>query len=40
LPDGLSDALIRKIAIDNPLAAFPRLASADAGQRSKQEIVQ
>jgi predicted TIM-barrel fold metal-dependent hydrolase len=37
LPDGLSDDLIRKIAIDNPLAAFPRLASAHVGQK---EIVQ
>jgi predicted TIM-barrel fold metal-dependent hydrolase len=44
LPDGLSDDLIRKITIDNPLAAFPRLASAQAnriaGQKSKQETVQ
>jgi predicted TIM-barrel fold metal-dependent hydrolase len=28
LPDGLSDALIRKILIDNPRAAYPRLAAA------------
>ncbi|MGA0831051.1 MAG: hypothetical protein ACO3RG_06460 [Nitriliruptoraceae bacterium] len=28
LPDGLPERLIRKIAIDNPLAAFPRLAAA------------
>jgi predicted TIM-barrel fold metal-dependent hydrolase len=28
LPDGLPDHLVRKIAIDNPLAAFPRLAAA------------
>ena len=25
LPDGLSDAMIRKILIDNPLATYPRL---------------
>jgi predicted TIM-barrel fold metal-dependent hydrolase len=25
IPDGLSEALVRKICIDNPLAAYPRL---------------
>jgi predicted TIM-barrel fold metal-dependent hydrolase len=30
LPDGLPDALIRKILIDNPLKAYPRLAGAKA----------
>ena len=28
LPDGLSDATIRKILIDNPLATYPRLRAA------------
>jgi hypothetical protein len=32
LPDGLSDAMIRKILIDNPLATYPRLR-ADAGEQ-------
>jgi uncharacterized protein len=33
LPDGLSDAMLRKILIDNPLATYPRLrAAAGAGQ--------
>ena len=30
LPDGLPDALIRKILVDNPLAAYPRLARENA----------
>jgi predicted TIM-barrel fold metal-dependent hydrolase len=35
LPDGLSDAMLRKILIDNPLATYPRLrAAADTGQRA------
>ncbi len=28
LPDGLSDAMLRKILIDNPLATYPRLRAA------------
>ena len=28
LPDGLSDAMIAKILVDNPLAAYPRLREA------------
>jgi uncharacterized protein len=37
LPDGLSDAMLRKILIDNPLATYPRLrlahgAAASAGR--------
>jgi predicted TIM-barrel fold metal-dependent hydrolase len=35
VPDGLSDAMIRKILVDNPLAAYPRL-SADAGTPPSQ----
>jgi uncharacterized protein len=31
LPDGLSDAMVRKILIDNPLAAYPRLRAAHDG---------
>jgi len=35
LPDGLSDAMIRKILIDNPLATYPRLGGVvDAGERT------
>jgi predicted TIM-barrel fold metal-dependent hydrolase len=35
LPDGLSDTMLRKILVDNPLATYPRLrAAADAGQRA------
>jgi hypothetical protein len=34
LPDGLSDAMIRKILIDNPLATYPRLAAAAGAERS------
>jgi predicted TIM-barrel fold metal-dependent hydrolase len=26
IPDGLPDALVRKIMVDNPLATYPRLA--------------
>jgi predicted TIM-barrel fold metal-dependent hydrolase len=34
LPDGLSDTMLRKILIDNPLATYPRLrAAAEADQR-------
>jgi predicted TIM-barrel fold metal-dependent hydrolase len=33
LPDGLSDAMIRKILIDNPIAAFPRLGAADTARK-------
>jgi hypothetical protein len=34
LPDGLSDAMLRKILIDNPLATYPRLhAAAEADQK-------
>lgn len=36
LPDGLSDAMIRKILIDNPLATYPRLAAAAAAERSSR----
>jgi len=33
LPDGLSDAMLRKILIDNPLSTYPRLrAAAEADQ--------
>ena len=30
LPDGLPDSLIRKILVDNPLNAYPRLAQESA----------
>jgi predicted TIM-barrel fold metal-dependent hydrolase len=34
LPEGLSDVMLRKILIDNPLATYPRLrAAADAGEQ-------
>jgi uncharacterized protein len=33
LPDGLSDAMINKILIDNPLATYPRLREAAGEQR-------
>ena len=34
LPDGLSDAMLRKILIDNPLATYPRLRTAvEAGDQ-------
>ena len=41
LPEGLSDAMIRKILIDNPLATYPRLraapdATANAARESGQ----
>jgi hypothetical protein len=29
LPEGLPDAMIRKILVDNPLAAYPRLRAED-----------
>jgi predicted TIM-barrel fold metal-dependent hydrolase len=41
LPDGLSDAMIRKILVDNPLDAYPRLratAGTETGAR-KEEMV-
>jgi len=35
LPDGLSDAMMRKILIDNPLATYPRLGAAvEADERT------
>ncbi len=35
LPEGLSEAILRKILIDNPLATYPRLrAAVEAGQRT------
>ena len=40
LPDGLSDAMLRKILIDNPLSTYPRLrAAVEAGEQriSKRE---
>jgi predicted TIM-barrel fold metal-dependent hydrolase len=37
LPDGLSDAMIRKILIDNPLATYPRLAAAAGVERPMRE---
>jgi uncharacterized protein len=34
LPDGLSEAILRKILIDNPLATYARLrAAAEAGEQ-------
>ena len=41
LPDGLSDALARKILIDNPLATYPRLADVKphAAPSATQETV-
>ncbi len=33
LPDGLPETLIRRILIENPLAAYPRLAAETAGAR-------
>jgi predicted TIM-barrel fold metal-dependent hydrolase len=36
LPDGLPDDLIRKIMIDNPLAAYPRLAAERAAATTKE----
>jgi uncharacterized protein len=35
LPDGLSDAMLRKILIDNPLAAYPRLGAAAAADQKR-----
>jgi predicted TIM-barrel fold metal-dependent hydrolase len=35
LPDGLSDAMLHKILIDNPLATYPRLrATAEADKKA------
>ena len=35
LPDGLSDAMLRKILIDNPLSTYPRLrAAAEVDQKA------
>ncbi len=33
LPDGLSDAMLRKILIDNPLATYPRLRAAQGPEQ-------
>ena len=35
LPDGLSDAMVRKILIDNPLATYPRLRRAHDAEVEK-----
>jgi uncharacterized protein len=37
LPDGLSDAIIAKILVDNPLAAYPRLREAQGGAPTKNK---
>jgi uncharacterized protein len=37
LPDGLSDAMIGKILVDNPLAAYPRLREAQDGEPTKNK---
>jgi uncharacterized protein len=37
LPDGLADATVRKILIDNPLATYPRLRGADAAVNSAEQ---
>lgn len=37
LPDGLSDAMLRKILIENPLAAYPRLRAAYDQQTAAPE---
>jgi uncharacterized protein len=37
LPDGLADATVRKILIDNPLATFPRLRTAHAAVASAEQ---
>jgi len=34
LPDGLSDVMLRKILVDNPLATYPRLRAAEADQKT------
>jgi predicted TIM-barrel fold metal-dependent hydrolase len=36
LPDGLPDAMIRKILVDNPLAAYPRLSESGAEPSSSR----
>jgi len=35
LPEALSDAMLRKILIDNPLATYPRLAATAAADRTR-----
>jgi hypothetical protein len=35
LPDGLSDTMLRKILIDNPLATYPRLHKAHDAEVEK-----
>jgi uncharacterized protein len=37
LPEGLSDSLLRKIMVDNPLAAYPRLAHDIAAARGARD---
>jgi uncharacterized protein len=37
LPDGLADATVRKILIDNPLATYPRLRTAHAAVKSAKQ---
>jgi predicted TIM-barrel fold metal-dependent hydrolase len=37
LPDGLADATVRKILIDNPLATYPRLRTAHAAVKSAEQ---
>jgi uncharacterized protein len=39
LPEGLSDAQVRKILIDNPLATYPRLSAA-GGERRQPTVPQ
>ncbi len=40
LPEGLSDAMIARILVDNPLAAYPRLRDAiGSASTHKQEAV-
>ena len=37
LPDGLADARVRKILIDNPLATYPRLRTAHGADKCAEE---
>ena len=37
LPEGLGDALIRRILVDNPLAAYPRLSAQISVRPSQSE---
>jgi predicted TIM-barrel fold metal-dependent hydrolase len=39
LPDGLSDAMIRRILVENPLAAYPRLREAAGTAPTRREAV-